>query len=151
MRLWLLLLTMKVSRCASERNQNEADYPVSAAANVGPWVRLAKQLNLTIRYWLPTPIDHNNPFSLHLDPAQLPSIVNGRTRLVAFTAKSNLLGHATDVEEAVRTIKERTGGRGMTVVDCVADCPHQTMDMKAWGCDAVMFSHYKASQVWTRG
>lgn len=138
---------MKVSRCVCERNENQAEYPVSLAANVGPWVRLAKQLNLTIRYWLPTPIDPNNPFSLHLDPAQLPSIVNGRTRLVAFTAKSNLLGHATDVEEAVRIVKERTGGRGMTVVDCVADCPHQTMDMKAWGCDAVMFSHYKASQV----
>lgn len=88
---------------------------------------------------------------MHLDPSVLPSLINGHTRLVAFTAKSNILGHATDVREAVRIVKERTGGRGITVVDCVAACPHESMDMRGWGCDAVFFSHYKVSPsvIWT--
>jgi selenocysteine lyase/cysteine desulfurase len=114
-------------------------------ANVGPWIRLAKALNLTVKYWLPTPISPENPFSLHLDPAELAPLIGGHTRLVAFTAKSNLLGHATKVKKAVDLVKEKTGGRGITVVDCVAYSPHDRMDMNKWGCDAVLFSHYKVS------
>ena len=152
MRSSLRVLIMKVSDCGLSDNirpfraciSNPLILPLYIA-NVGPWVRLAKTLGLTLKYWLPTAQDPNNPFSLHLDPTELEPLITGHTRLVAFTAKSNLLGHGTDVKAVVDLVKRKTGGRGMTVIDCVAACPHVVMDMKAWGCDAVMFSHYKVS------
>ncbi|KAI5453683.1 hypothetical protein NCC49_005503 [Naganishia albida] len=120
---------------------------ISAAeheANVGPWVKLAHQLNLTIKYWTRTPLaEAGSPFALALDTRELEPLLSGNTRLVAFTAASNLLGHRTRVKEAVERIKRKTGGRAMTVVDCVAYAPHGRMDMQRWGCDAVLFSWYK--------
>jgi selenocysteine lyase/cysteine desulfurase len=114
------------------------------SANVGPWVKLAKQLNLTIKYWIPTPLpDSNSPFALALNVSDLEPLLSANTRLVAFTAVSNLLGHRTQVKDAVQLIKGKSGGRAMTVVDCVAYAPHGRMDMQAWGCDAVLFSFYK--------
>lgn len=152
MRSSLRVLIMKVSDCGLSDNIRPFRACISNplilapdVANVGPWVRLAKTLGLTLKYWLPTAQDPNNPFSLHLDPTELEPLITGHTRLVAFTAKSNLLGHGTDVKAVVDLVKRKTGGRGMTVIDCVAACPHVVMDMKAWGCDAVMFSHYKVS------
>ena len=115
-------------------------------ANVGPWTRLAERLHLKIRYWLPTPASADSPFSLQLSPSTLQPLLNTRTRLVAFTATSNLLGHVTPVREAVELVTRETQGRAMCVVDCVAYAPHSRIDMKAWGCDAVMFSYYKVSQ-----
>jgi selenocysteine lyase/cysteine desulfurase len=107
-------------------------------------MRLASALGLSIKYWLPTPLT-DSPFSLALQTSTLLPLLSHRTRLVAFTATSNLLGHFTDVKEAVRLVKEKTGGRGITVVDCVAYAPHGRIDMKDWGCDAVLFSYYKVS------
>lgn len=64
---------------------------------------------------------------------------------MAFTAVSNLLGHRTPVKDVVELVKSKTGGRAMTVVDCVAYAPHGRMNMQEWGCDAVLFSFYKVS------
>lgn len=110
---------------------------------MGPWLRLAETLGLSIKYWLPTPLDPSNPFSLGLQVSALIPLLTPKTRLVGFTATSNLLGHFTPVKEAVAAVKEHTGGRAMTVVDCVAYAPHGRIDMQDWGCDAVLFSYYK--------
>ncbi|GHJ83970.1 hypothetical protein NliqN6_0372 [Naganishia liquefaciens] len=120
---------------------------ISAAeheANVGPWVRLAKELNLTIKYWLPSPLPNSeSPFAIGLNPADLEPLLSANTRLVAFTAVSNLLGHRTPVKDVVEIVKSKTGARAMTVVDCVAYAPHGHINMQEWGCDAVLFSFYK--------
>ncbi|KAJ9103930.1 hypothetical protein QFC21_002393 [Naganishia friedmannii] len=113
-------------------------------ANVGPWVRLAKELNLTIKYWKPTQLPgSNSPFAIGLDPSELEPLLSANTRLIAFTATSNIMGHRTPVKEVIDLVKEKTGGRCMTMVDCVAYCAHGRMDMQAWGADAVLFSFYK--------
>lgn len=120
--------------------------PAPFIANVGPWIRLAKQLNLTIRYWLPTPLaDSESPFALGLNLSDLEPLLSINTRLVAFTAASNVLGHRTPVKDAVELVKRKTEGRAMTIVDCVAYAAHGPMDMQEWGCDAVLFSFYKVS------
>ncbi|KAJ9091708.1 hypothetical protein QFC19_009000, partial [Naganishia cerealis] len=113
-------------------------------ANVGPWVRLAKELNLTIKYWKPTKLpDSDSPFAVALDPSELEPLLSANTRLVAFTATSNILGHRTPVKEVIDLVKLKTGNRAMTMIDCVAYCAHGRMDMQKWGCDAVLFSFYK--------
>jgi hypothetical protein len=71
------------------------------------------------------------------------TLLTPRTRLVAFTATSNILGAFTPVKQAVELVREKTNGRAMTVVDCVASAPHGRMDMKEWGVDVVLFSYYK--------
>jgi selenocysteine lyase/cysteine desulfurase len=111
---------------------------------VGPWVRLAKELNLTIKYWKPTQLPgSDSPFAVGLHPSELEPLLSANTRLIAFTATSNILGHRTPVKEVIDLVKEKTGGRCMTVVDCVAYCAHGRMNMQEWGCDAVLFSFYK--------
>jgi selenocysteine lyase/cysteine desulfurase len=115
---------------------------VLSLANVGPWLRMAKRLNLNIKYWSPTPLS-DSPFSLGLQVSTLEPLLSESTRLVAFTATSNILGHSTDVKGAISLIKEKT--KAMTVVDCVAAAVHTRIDMVKWGCDAVLFSYYKVS------
>jgi selenocysteine lyase/cysteine desulfurase len=77
-------------------------------------------------------------------------LLTPRTRLVAFTATSNILGAFTPVKQAVELVREKTNGRAMTVVDCVASAPHGRMDMKQWGVDVVLFSYYKVRGVLPR-
>lgn len=111
---------------------------------MGPWVRLAKELNLTIKYWKPTQIPGtSSPFAVGLNLSELEPLLSANTRLVAFTAGSNIMGHFTAVKEVVDLVKQKTGGRCMTMVDCVAYSAHGRMDMQEWGCDAVLFSFYK--------
>lgn len=91
--------------------------------------------------------DSDSPFALALNVSDLEPLLSANTRLVAFTAVSNLLGHRTHVKDAVQLIKSKSGGRAMTVVDCVAYAPHGRMDMQEWDCDAVLFSFYKVSSI----
>jgi selenocysteine lyase/cysteine desulfurase len=105
---------------------------------------MANRLNLTTKYWSPTPLS-DSPFSLGLQLSTLSPLLSEKTRLVAFTATSNILGHSTDVVGAIAMVKAKTGGKAMTVVDCVAAAVHTRIDMVKWGCDAVIFSYYKVS------
>lgn len=78
-------------------------------------------------------------------------MLNQNTRLVAFTACSNILGEFVDVQGIIKVIRERTkrpgNERGAEVsIDCVAYAPHRRMDVNKWDADYVFFSYYKV--VW---
>ena len=62
-----------------------------------------------------------------------------RTRLVAVTATSNILGTVNPIAEIAARVHA-----GRTVcVDAVAYAPHRAIDVQAWNVDYLFFSIYK--------
>ena len=76
--------------------------------------------------------------------AGLEKLLNGKTRLVAFTGTSNILGEVTPIKAVVDLVKAKSP-RAYTSVDCVAFAPHRRMEVEKWGVDFANFSLYKVS------
>jgi cysteine desulfurase/selenocysteine lyase len=102
-------------------------------ANLVPWQQLAARAGVKLRH-LPVRDDGE------LDMAALPGLLNERTRLVAFTAVSNVLGTITPVSEVTAAAK-RVGA--LTLVDAAQSAPHLRTDVQAWGADFIAFSSHK--------
>ena len=129
---------------------------VSTTANVGSWVRLAERKGLKLHHWIPKPQPNSsNPYAVSLQIDDLIPLLSQNTRLVAFTACSNILGEFVDVEGIVKVIRERTKSadneRGAEVcIDCVAYAPHRRMDVRKWDADYAFFSYYKVGYKYYR-
>ena len=102
-------------------------------ANIDPWRALERHGARTLRWELDDP-------AAGLRVADLEPLLGPRTRAVAFTAASNVLGTYTPVAEACAAIR-RAGG--LAVVDAVHFAPHRLPDVSAFGCDVLVFSPYK--------
>lgn len=89
----------------------------------------------------------DNPYAVGLNIDALLPLITSKTRLIAFTATSNILGSVVDVEavtKAIRAEAEKKGARKVEVsVDCVAYAPHRKIDVKKWDVDYAVFSYYK--------
>ena len=89
----------------------------------------------------------NNTYAVGLQLDALLPLITAQTRLVAFTACSNILGSVVPVAEIVKAIRARAaelGARKLEVcVDCVAYAPHRRIDVQAWDVDYAYFSFYK--------
>jgi cysteine desulfurase family protein (TIGR01976 family) len=75
-----------------------------------------------------------------LDPAAVTDLVDERTRWVAVTGASNLLGTIPDLGPIVAGAHD-AGTR--VFVDAVHLAPHRRIDVTALGCDALVTSPYK--------
>jgi len=102
--------------------------------NVRPWVVAADRAGATVRFAEP------DPDTLALRPDHVAAVLSERTRWVAFTATSNVVGTAPDVA-ALCDVARDAGAR--TYVDAVAAAPHRRIDRRGWGADAVVCSAYK--------
>jgi cysteine desulfurase / selenocysteine lyase len=102
-------------------------------SNLVPWQLVAKDRGAVLKA-VPILADGT------LDLAALDRRLTPRTRVVAFTHVSNVLGTITPVTEIVR--KARAAG-ALTVVDGAQAAPHLRLDMSALGCDFYVFSAHK--------
>ena len=73
-------------------------------------------------------------------PEAIGALLDERTRWVAITGASNLLGTIPDVAEIAR-LAHAAGAR--VFVDAVHLAPHTRLDVAALGCDAIVTSAYK--------
>jgi cysteine desulfurase family protein (TIGR01976 family) len=103
-------------------------------ANVWPWVLLARDLELEIR-WLPF-----NKETFEFDRDALDKVITERTRLVCVGGASNLTGTLNDVKSICA--KARAVG-AMTFIDGVQSAPHIPTDVQDIGCDFFICSSYK--------
>jgi cysteine desulfurase family protein (TIGR01976 family) len=103
-------------------------------ANIRPWVLVAQARGATVRW-----VDFD-PQSTELEPERVAAVVNGRTRLVAVTAASNLVGTMPDVA-AVAALAHGAGA--LLWVDGVHYAAHAQVDVTALGCDFLVCSPYK--------
>jgi cysteine desulfurase family protein (TIGR01976 family) len=105
-------------------------------ANVRPWVQAAARAGATVRW---AEIDAATG---ELPAAQYGELLTPRTRLVAVTAASNILGTRPDV--AAITASARAAG-ALSYVDGVHATPHGPVDVRALGADFYATSAYKWS------
>lgn len=103
-------------------------------ANVGPWLLLARDLGLEVR-WLPF-----NRETFEFDDDAIDKVLTDKTRLVCVGAASNLIGTINDVKSICA--KARAAG-AMTYIDAVQSVPHVSTDVQDIGCDFLVCSAYK--------
>lgn len=102
-------------------------------ANIGGWMRL-QAAGAVVKVWAV------NPESLSLDLADLDKLLTPRTKWVAMTHASNILGTVNPVAVVAKRV-HAVGGR--LCVDAVAYAPHRLVDVQASGADLYVFSFYK--------
>jgi cysteine desulfurase/selenocysteine lyase len=102
-------------------------------SNLVPWLLLARERKLRLRY---APVTEGG----RLDLAAFDRLLGRRTRLVAVTHVSNVLGTVNPVAEIV----ERAQAAGARVlVDGAQAAPHLPLDVAALGVDFYAFSGHK--------
>jgi len=102
-------------------------------ANLVPWQLVAQEKDLKLRF---IPITEDGK----LDLSELDSLLTERTKLVAFTQASNVLGTLTPVRQIVDAA-HAVGA--IAVVDGAQGVPHLPVDVQALGCDFYAFSSHK--------
>ena len=102
-------------------------------ANLIPWQELAARTGAVLRH-----IPAHGDGTLDLEAAA--SLIGERTRIVAFTHVSNVLGIVNPVAELVRLAQ---GVGAVTVMDACQSAPHLPLDLPALGVDLAVFSGHK--------
>ncbi|CAM3480728.1 cysteine desulfurase [Kibdelosporangium persicum] len=102
-------------------------------ANLVPWQQLALRTGATLK-WFGVTDDGR------LDLSAVDELITAKTRIVAFTHQSNVLGTVTPV--ATLAAKARAAG-ALTVLDACQSVPHQKVDFRALGVDFAVFSGHK--------
>lgn len=130
-------LTLHFSRCLGKRFRAGDEIVLSRMdhdANVAPWLLLADDLGLTVR-WMDF-----DPESYEFLPDALDKVLSSRTRLVALGWASNCLGTVNDVKHFAA--RARSAG-ALVYVDAVQYAPHYAIDVQDLGADVVVSSAYK--------
>ncbi len=104
------------------------------AANVDPWLAIAADRDLVVRWWEPDLTD----CTLRL--ADLEALLSARTRLVAVGWASNAVGTINPIAE-IAAAAHQVGA--LVYVDAVHAAPHLALDARAVDADFVACSVYK--------
>ncbi len=102
-------------------------------ANVAPWLELAEDLGLIVRFAEITA-------DCRLDLDHLATLVSEWTRVVAFPVASNAVGTLVDVP---RVVELAHSAGALAWADAVHYAPHGPIDVAAWGVDVLICSPYK--------
>jgi cysteine desulfurase family protein (TIGR01976 family) len=102
-------------------------------ANVAPWIELAHDRDLTVRF-----VEIHEDTSLDLE--DLERQLGERTRVVAFPVASNAVGTLTDVRRVVQLAHD---AGAIAWADAVHYGPHGPIDVAAMGVDVLICSPYK--------
>jgi len=102
-------------------------------ANIGAWRDLEKK-GMTIKTW------RINTDSWALDLEDLAKLITDKTRLVALTHASNILGGINPIKDIARFVHDRGA---MICVDAVAYAPHRRIDVQDLDVDFYALSFYK--------
>ena len=103
-------------------------------ANLIPWQQLAKRTGAEIAWF---PIDSAG----RLDLSTMNDIINEKTKIVALTHQSNVLGTINPLDQLI----SRTHEVGAVfVLDACQSAPHFVIDVKSLGADFLVFSGHKA-------
>ncbi len=102
-------------------------------SNIVPWQQLAARTGAVIR-WVPVRED------FQLDLQTLEQLLTARTKIVAVTAVSNVLG----TMNPLRAIISRAHAVGAVVlIDAAQAAPHEALDVQELDCDFLAFSGHK--------
>ena len=102
-------------------------------ANLIPWQELAARTGASLRF---IPVDDNGELRM----SEVAAIVGARTRILAFTHVSNVLGVINPVAELVALARE-VGA--LVVLDACQSAPHLALDLTGLDVDFAVFSGHK--------
>lgn len=102
-------------------------------ANIGPWINM-QNAGIHVKTW------NIDPETLQPDLAGLEKLMNKKTRLVAFSHTSNILGTINPAKE-ITSFVHRHGA--LVCIDGVALAPHRLPDVTGLDADFYVFSLYK--------
>src|SRR6185503_14708453 len=103
------------------------------SSNLLPWTRAARQAGAKVRV-----VDVDDDGRPRLD--RFEEMLSKRTRVVAFTHVSNVLGYINPAKEMSALARE-VGAR--VVIDGAQGAPHTRVDVQDLGCDFYVFSGHK--------
>lgn len=103
-------------------------------ANLIPWQQLAARTGASLTWFEVTPEGR-------LDLSKIDSIINEKTKVVALTHQSNVLGTINPLEAIVKRAHQ-VGA--FVVLDACQSVPHMSVDVKALDVDFLAFSGHKA-------
>jgi len=132
-------LTYRIAEALSRRWEPGDEIVVSRLdhdANVRPWVQAAARHGVTVR-WAEVDLA-----TTELPVGQYAGLVSERTRLVAVTAASNVVGTRPDLAAIAAAAH---GAGALVYVDGVHATPHVPVDVAALGADFYATSAYKWS------
>ncbi|PKL82611.1 MAG: cysteine desulfurase-like protein [Ignavibacteriae bacterium HGW-Ignavibacteriae-3] len=102
-------------------------------ANIGAWVELEK-MGLVIKKW------KINQDSFEMELNDLEILLTGKTKLVAVTHTSNILGTLNPIKQIAQLVHSYGA---LICVDGVAHAPHRIIDVRDSDVDFYAFSFYK--------
>ncbi|MET8572613.1 cysteine desulfurase-like protein [Streptomyces sp. NPDC004783] len=103
-------------------------------SNIRPWTQAAEAAGATVRW------ADFAPATGELLPEHIEAVLSPRTRLVAVTAASNLIGTRPDLPAVARLVH---GAGALLHVDAVHYASHAAVDLTALGADTLVCSPYK--------
>jgi len=103
------------------------------SSNLMPWTRTARQAGARVRI-----LDVDDEGRPRL--GQLKQLLSKRTRIVAFSHVSNVLGYINPAKEICSAARD-AGAR--VVIDGAQGAPHTKIDVQDLGCDFYVFSGHK--------
>jgi len=130
-------LTLHMSRCLGKRFRPGDEIVLSRMdhdANVAPWLLLADDLGLTVRW-----MDFDTG-TYEFPEDALTKVLSGRTRLLAMGMASNCTG---TINDAKRFTAEAKAAGAIVYLDAVQYAPHLAVDVHELGADFVVSSAYK--------
>ncbi|MGW0971316.1 cysteine desulfurase-like protein [Streptomyces sp. NPDC002516] len=104
-------------------------------SNIRPWIQAAERAGARVRW------ADFDPVTGELPPSAVDAVLTERTRLVAVTAASNLLGTVPDVAGIARLVHRDP--RALLYVDGVHHAAHAFVDVDRLGADFYVCSPYK--------
>jgi cysteine desulfurase family protein (TIGR01976 family) len=130
-------LTLHMSRCLGRKFKRGDEIVLSRMchdANVSPWLLLADDLGLVVRW-----MDFDTE-TYEFPEDALRKVLTNKTKLVALGYASNCTGTVNDVKTFA---KEAKAAGALVYVDAVQYAPHYAIDVQDLGADVVVSSAYK--------
>lgn len=102
-------------------------------ANLLPWQQLAARTGATLR-WISITEEGR------LDLSQIDNLINSKTKVLAFTHQSNVLG---TINEIPNLVKRAHAVGALVVLDACQSVPHFPVNVKELDVDFIVFSGHK--------
>jgi len=130
-------MSLNIASRALESSIGEGDEIITSElehhSSILPWMEIAKRRNARLVY---VPLSKEG----RITTEAFRSVLSDKTKVVALTHVSNVMGYRTPVEEIVPLARSV----GATIIlDAAQSAPHMTLDVKALDVDFLAFSGHK--------